>query len=268
MRQDLVNKIIEWKCSNPEHVHNYQRFLYEIFPENIKAESREKKLARRQSSFSNKDVTWIDHRVDNNEWREMFSEVDASDIIQPLGIPPGLDMDNANNSIIDTGTVPMDAQTISAIHQLSIWEKAKLAWQLGVAEVGNGLNVNVPALNALNVSTLKLRVPAINSDSSDTDDMSDGMSDGSDGNDDSESERDGEDKLYITEEQLSHIVVAFYEKTNPEKLQNVERIVKKYLGREEVLYAEWKAKYQVSVKEDLWFHEIINGDREVPYIAL
>jgi len=114
MQQDLVNKIIEWKRSNLSHVDNYERFLYELFPENIKTETKEAKadsekrrMARRQSSFSGKHVIWIDHRVDNNEWKEMFAQVQADDEIKALGLPPGLEDDGDDllcNAIATTTT--------------------------------------------------------------------------------------------------------------------------------------------------------------------
>jgi len=229
------------------HGHNYQRFLYELFPENIKTEFRkDRPHCSRQSSFSNKNVTWIDHRVDNNEWREMFAEVSASDTVKSLGHPPGLDDDADWKEPESSATAELDAEVIN---QLSVWEKAKLAWQLGIAEVENaGLNVtnnvtnNVPTLN-VPMPTLTLRLPALSSDESTDSESSDSGSDCEDA---------------ITEEQLSHIVIAFYQKINPEKLVNVERIVQRYHGKEGSLYSQWKTKYGIVVREAAWFQHILD----------
>lgn len=46
-------------------------------------------IARRET-FSDKEVTWIDKRVVNDEWKDVFMEVHSSDALLDLGAPPGL----------------------------------------------------------------------------------------------------------------------------------------------------------------------------------
>merc|ERR1719253_155029 len=297
MQQDLVNKIIEWKRSNLSHVDNYERFLYELFPENIKTETKETKadsekrrMARRQSSFSGKHVIWIDHRVDNNEWKEMFAQVQADDEIKALGLPPGLEDDgddllcNANSN--DHQEVKI---TASELDTMSVWGKAKLAWQLGVAEVGN---INVASLSTVSANATaavtglgsigtnigisqsaswslpySITLSPINSDS-DSDSNSNGSSDNrsrahsSSSGDGDTSDEDVEDDSFNVRE-IRELVIAFYTHHNPTKLGNVDQIMAKYAGKETQLVKNWEKKYGTNVREQQWFHDLRSQQREL-----
>jgi hypothetical protein len=266
MQQDLVNKIIEWKQENSGHEDNYERFLYEMFPENIKTENKtkppsdadKKKIARRQSSFSGKHVIWIDHRVDNTEWKDQFNRVDASDQIKPLGLPPGLEDDGDDGiyckAICDDGD---DVQIrASDIEGMSVWGKAKLAWQLGVAEVGS---INVASLVASETAMTGLKWPVIDmptmpqiSLSSITDSDSDTDSNGDRGG--SNSSSDGEESRAA--ERTRDLVVAFYTNHNQDKLSSVDRIVKRFAGRDAYLLQQWEQKYGFKVQDQQWFKNL------------
>jgi len=250
MRQDLVNKIIEWKRANPDHDTNYQRFLYEFFPENIKTERKtstaERKLARRQSSFSCQYVTWIDHRVDNNEWKEMFAGVSPCNEIQELGLPPGLELDDLEDESFD-GQLSLEQQLEAAsVGELSVWDKTKLAWQLGVAEVGSmrvgGLTGRIHLGDFTGLVAQLSPINSISNSNSPSNSDSDDTCVGSDSD-------DGD----IAESQLRAAVVDFYKKHNPDKLCNVEKIVRRYAGKEQQLLKELQKKYGDCVLKEGWF---------------
>merc|ERR1711990_1102037 len=276
MQQDLVNKIIEWKQENPGHEDNYERFLYEMFPENIKTESKakptsdadKKNIARRQSSFSGKHVIWIDHRVDNTEWKDQFNEVDASDRIKPLGLPPGLE-DDGDDGIYckaicnDDDDVQIHA---SDLEGMSVWGKAKLAWQLGVAEVGS---INVASLTS-GVSETSLsswsQWPVIDMPSMpqiSLSPLSDSDSDSNRARSGSDSSSDGEERK-IAVERTRNLVVAFYTNHNQGKLGNVDRIVRKFAGKDAYLLQQWEQKYGLKVQEQQWFKDLEYQHLECP----
>ena len=46
-------------------------------------------IARRET-FSDKEVTWVDKRVVNDNWKDVFMQAHSSDEIVELGMPPGV----------------------------------------------------------------------------------------------------------------------------------------------------------------------------------
>jgi hypothetical protein len=270
MQQDLINKIIQWKRDNPTHDDNFERFLYELFPENIKTEDNvefkteaaKRRLARRTSSFSSKEVVWVDKRVNNKEWKEMFSEVKASDEITPLGLPPGVEEQD------DTTEAEF-----SQLGEMGFWDKTKLAWELGIAEVGN-LDISSIA-NAGTLSLGGFKIPTewpysialspISSCDSDSDAEASPTNSAisastSSSNRSSSLLDDGDDG---ESESTRELVIAFYKRHNPEKLrkENVDRILSKYSGREQeqTLVRQWESKYGVDIRKEAWYQQLRGG---------
>lgn len=106
MQQDLSNQIIEWKQKQetPEKAADYHRFLYEVFPENIKTEFRASMAraadhgavfqalesgSRFQGRFSATRVRWVDDRVLGEDWKDFFHQTSVNDEVKELGPPPG-----------------------------------------------------------------------------------------------------------------------------------------------------------------------------------
>jgi len=77
MRETLLRTMREWKEANPRWCGTdgeYERFLFDTFPENIRTvpkESVQKVEHNQRGSFSSQRVTWVDNRV-MNDWRDMF----------------------------------------------------------------------------------------------------------------------------------------------------------------------------------------------------
>jgi hypothetical protein len=112
MAKDLRNTIITWKrqqtdCQKAE---DFNRFLFDLFPENIDTEFRasmaraclslddkEDDFELRESAFATRfsatRVKWVDHRVQGNEWKSVFGATRAQDEIVELGAPPGSTFD-------------------------------------------------------------------------------------------------------------------------------------------------------------------------------
>merc|ERR1711865_240687 len=113
MQEDLKNQMIEWKKqqSRSEKAEQFERFLFEEFPENIEAELRTSQAMvltdlsdsdtesdsdsdlpeQAYSRFSAHTVKWVDTRVQGEEWQDAFRQVRSDDEGVSLGAPPGLD---------------------------------------------------------------------------------------------------------------------------------------------------------------------------------
>jgi hypothetical protein len=75
MKKELENQMIEWKKKQPTaKQHQFELFLLENYPENIRSEGSE--------------VVWVDPRVCGENWRGAFLRVSASQQTHQLGPPP------------------------------------------------------------------------------------------------------------------------------------------------------------------------------------
>jgi len=123
MQQDLKNQMIEWKKqqSQCDKAEQFERFLFEQFPENIEAELRISQAlslsddSDSESDYSDSDileenvcnrfsahtVKWVDTRVQGEEWRDAFVKVRPEDTVVPLGAPPGMDYGVQDQSCSD-----------------------------------------------------------------------------------------------------------------------------------------------------------------------
>jgi hypothetical protein len=118
MAKDLRNTIITWKRqqADEQKAKEFNRFLFELFPENIETEFRasmaraclddadeENDFELRESAFSSRfsatRVKWVDHRVQGNEWKAAFESTSAADELVELGAPPGANFGETDEDI-------------------------------------------------------------------------------------------------------------------------------------------------------------------------
>merc|ERR1719261_869082 len=118
MAKDLRNTIITWKRqqADEQKAKDFNRFLFELFPENIETEFRasmaraclddideENDFELRESAFSSRfsatRVTWVDHRVQGKEWKAAFESTSAADELVELGAPPGANFGEMDEDI-------------------------------------------------------------------------------------------------------------------------------------------------------------------------
>merc|ERR1712232_355082 len=138
---------------------------------------------------------------------------------------------------------------------MSVWGKAKLAWQLGVAEVGS---INVASITSGVSETAGLKWPVIDMPSMpqiSLSPISDSDSDSNRARSGSDSSNDGEDGRAAVE-RTHDLVVAFYTNHNQGKLSSVDRIARKFAGRDAYLLQQWEQKYGFKVQEQQWFKDL------------
>merc|ERR1712070_263004 len=155
-------------------------------------------------------------------WKEMFASVHSSDSIEELGVPPGIDED-ADFDFDFEEQQSLDDQVGAAVAgELSVWAKTKLAWQLGIAEV-----VNMSDIGSVGFMSDLTRLSPLSSTR--------GRSDSETDSDSSSASEPGNSISDCREDKLREVVISFYEKHNPSKLKNVNRIVSRYVGNEKKL---------------------------------
>jgi hypothetical protein len=75
MKKELENQMIEWKRKQPvSKQHQFELFLLDNYPENVKTEGNE--------------VVWVDPRVQGDNWRGAFQRLNAEHAVHQLGPPP------------------------------------------------------------------------------------------------------------------------------------------------------------------------------------
>ena len=102
--------VISWKREqlgkDPGYADEYERFLYEVFPENIHTVPKKTAVGSDDRGgpavedrfeldgrldFSEVQVTWIDKRVVHDGWKDLFNTTRATDPLPELGLPPGIE---------------------------------------------------------------------------------------------------------------------------------------------------------------------------------